>query len=141
MQVNETMKLPWIIALALLLGHTDANLAERWKIEGPRAEIEPDTSSSSAFQLEYTVSDKVRFARYKLFQTSCKEAFGQSEGDDATAILKAPVTGSGDVVGEGEKAYHTLKLSPDPSSSNDDHLLSHPSSSRTAVDLKKGYNN
>ncbi|KAL3915519.1 MAG: hypothetical protein SGILL_005614 [Bacillariaceae sp.] len=114
------MQLPYIITLALLLRQAHADLAERWKIDRRGSKI-PQDGSASSFQLEYTVSDKVQFARYKIFQKGCKEEFGVSEGE---RTVQAPVKGSGEVAGDPEKKHRALQLTPDKDSSNDDQIAS-----------------
>jgi hypothetical protein len=110
-----------LLFLFLLFHPARSNLADRWKIEGPRAVVEKDPSSS--FRLEYTVSSKSKFARYKTFQKGCQEEYADGVGDEKNGV-QSPVKGTGEPVGEAGKSLLSMTLSPDSSSSTDDQIAS-----------------
>jgi hypothetical protein len=86
---------------------TNASLQDVWRIKGPTAK----TTAATTFQLEYAISDRAKYARYKLFHKDCKEEFV----DEETPMVK----GDGNVVETEEEGatspFYTMTLLPDPS--------------------------
>jgi hypothetical protein len=105
-----------------------ASLEDTWKIDGPRAKIKIspvnndnnaaeknsdskllpcDTCRSpQAFQLEYSISNKVKLARYKVFQLDCNNEF-----EVGTELVQ----GTGDIIEkEGSGPFYTMDISSNP---------------------------
>ncbi|KAL3902870.1 MAG: hypothetical protein SGILL_010666 [Bacillariaceae sp.] len=123
--------IPATLLLSLLLQRpAQSSLQDNWRIDGPTAKTSSQGGSSS-FLLEYTVSERAKFARYRIFQKGCKDEYkieGEDEeskeededgnNDNKKNAPEAPVLGAGEAAGVAEK--HSFAMNLASSSTNEE---------------------
>jgi hypothetical protein len=115
-----------VLLLLSFLCATKASLENTWKIDGPHVHLSHG-NNVKAFQLQYFVSDKAKFARYTIFQgNNCEQAF-----EEGTEVVR----GNGQVV---TTIAAPLSKEEEEDDDDDESTKAPPSYTMTIIDNPSG---